>query len=282
MVDQVSREFPDLTKFKDNEAFEIWHKYLLLIGKVRAQFSIPQKHWWHVALIPSLHGLTTGLLEHNGVIFEIEINFYMATLSINYPESVTTNITLKGQSSKKLHSQLSQEFQKKKIVLDIDQAVLSDLNTDQFSISHAKTMADTLHFINHAFTHVRNPQREETGPVLLWPHHFDIAFLWFSGRLIPDSDPADAEHSDEQMNIGFSFGDDSVPEAYFYISAYPWQQEFIQGPLPEGAYWHTDGFNAAVLPAKILHANNNPQKYLQDFTLQVIETGKQLMSGMPD
>ena len=93
MVDQVSREFPDLTKFKENEAFEIWHKYLLLIGKVRAQFSIPQKHWWHVALIPGLHGLTTGLLEHNGVIFEIEINFHTATLSINYPESVTTNIT---------------------------------------------------------------------------------------------------------------------------------------------------------------------------------------------
>ena len=29
---------------------------------------------------------------------------------------------------------------------------------------------------------------------------------WFSGRLVPGQDPANAEYADEQMNFGFSTG----------------------------------------------------------------------------
>ena len=43
-------------------------------------------------------------------------------------------------------------------------------------------------------------------PVVLWPHHFGLAVLWFSGHPAPDQDPANAEYADEQMNFGFSTG----------------------------------------------------------------------------
>jgi hypothetical protein len=28
----------------------------------------------------------------------------------------------------------------------------------------------------------RGELREETSPVQLWPHHFDLSLVWFSGR----------------------------------------------------------------------------------------------------
>ena len=40
-------------------------------------------------------------------------------------------------------------------------------------------------------------------------------------RKIPGQDPADEESSDKQMNFGFTFGDEGIPEPYFYITAYP-------------------------------------------------------------
>jgi len=31
----------------------------------------------------------------------------------------------------------------------------------------------------------------------------DVSMNWFSGRLVPDIDPADEESADEQLNFGF-------------------------------------------------------------------------------
>ena len=63
--------------------------------------------------------------------------------------------------------------------------------------------------------------RRGAGAVRLWPHHFDLAMMWLTGRLIPGQDPDNEDYADERMNFGFSTGDATVPEPYLYATAYP-------------------------------------------------------------
>ena len=66
-----------------------------------------------------------------------------------------------------------------------------------------------------------------------WPHHFDLAVVWFSGRKVPGQDPNDPEYSNEQMNFGFSTGDSGTPEPYFYATAYPAPDGWMENDLPD-------------------------------------------------
>ena len=80
----------------------------------------------------------------------------------------------------------------------------------------------------------RSEQHRETSPVQLWPHHFDWALSWFSGRPIPDDGSPTGYRSVEQMMFGFSTGDVSIDEPYLYILAYPFADEWLETKLPDG------------------------------------------------
>ena len=71
--------------------------------------------------------------------------------------------------------------------------------------------------------------------------------LLFNGKLIEGMDSADWSNSREQMNFGFSSGDEGITEPYFYITAYPFDKKIVDTKLPAGAYWHSKGWNGAVL-----------------------------------
>ncbi|MEW8193271.1 MAG: DUF5996 family protein, partial [Candidatus Thiodiazotropha sp.] len=120
--------------------------------------------------------------------------------------------------------------------------------------------------------------REETSPVQLFPHHFDLAVNWFSGRLVPGADPADEEHADEQMNFGFVTGDESIPDAYLYVTAYPEPGDWMELELKHGAYWHTDGWVGAILPYAELLRQDQPYTLLLVYLQQLRLHGAGLMA----
>ena len=131
--------------------------------------------------------------------------------------------------------------------------------------------------VDLVFKEFKGTLREETGPVHIFPHHFDVSLNWFSGRRVPDADPADAENADEQMNFGFVTGDDSFPEAYFYATAYPLPDGLTQAELPEGAYWHTEGFTGAVLPYTAIAETRDGRERLLDFLSAAQHAGAERM-----
>lgn len=71
----------------------------------------------------------------------------------------------------------------------------------------------------------------------VWPHHFDL------GALL--TEPGEGR----MVGLGFSPGDSSYDEPYYYVSPYP-QPESGQLPAWKGAgHWHTDGFTSVILTA---------------------------------
>ncbi|MFW2406025.1 MAG: DUF5996 family protein, partial [Gammaproteobacteria bacterium] len=117
--------------------------------------------------------------------------------------------------------------------------------------------------------------REETSPLQLWPHHFDLSLLWLPGDKVPDQDPADEEYADRQMNFGFTFGDAGIPEPYFYVTAYPEPDGLPRVELPVGAAWHTEGFSGALLTYQTLIASRDPRGYLLDLWQRMLNAGRE-------
>jgi hypothetical protein len=134
-----------------------------------------------------------------------------------------------------------------------------------------------INWVDAAFKTFKGGLREETSPVQIFPHHMDVSMNWFSGRLVPGVDPADEESADEQMNFGFVTGDGAIPDAYFYVTAYPAPANWMDLALPEGAYWHTEGWTGAVLPYAAVVAVAHPFELLLDYLRGLQAHGAKLM-----
>ena len=98
--------------------------------------------------------------------------------------------------------------------------------------------------------------------------------IWLPGPKVPDQDPVDEEYADKQMNFGFAFGDESIPEPYFYVTAYPLPDALPEVALPEGSIWKSDGFSGAVLLYRDLVAMNDPAACLQDLWSTLLAAGQ--------
>ncbi len=96
--------------------------------------------------------------------------------------------------------------------------------------------------------------------ICLWPHHFDNAFKWFSGRKIDDED--------EQMGIGISNGDDNYELPYIYVSFSPPLRKTNTLLIAEGAVLHDTDWTGLMLPYESVIEKKTidaQQKLIEDF-----------------
>jgi hypothetical protein len=78
--------------------------------------------------------------------------------------------------------------------------------------------------------------RELHDDVRIWPHHFDIAVLM------------EFEGGAKTIGAGFSPGDDTIDEPYWYVNHWPRTTATSLPPLAGGGSWNTEGWLGAVLP----------------------------------
>ena len=81
--------------------------------------------------------------------------------------------------------------------------------------------------------------------VRCWPHHFDLASLIALDRGVAAEDA-------RSIGVGFSPGDSSYGEPYFYVTPWPYPETDRLPSLEEGARWHIEGWTGAVLTADAL------------------------------
>jgi len=274
----MNRSFPS---FDDEAAFETraaLHAYSRVLGECLKIVRPKRKHWWHASLRTSLMGLSTGVI-HGSTDFELEIDFRNSCLVMRAASGEIRSELLEGQPAYK--------------VIDAVADFLASTNIDKDAKSHIKPDADTArtfdaysaeqaHLMGRVFSDVaanmaefRAGVREETSPIQVWPHHFDMSMLWLPGDKLPDQDPDNEEFADNQMNFGFTFGDEGIPEPYFYVTAYPLPAAFTTLDLPDGTTWNSAGFSGAVLTYRRLIEESDPSDYLQSLWQYLLAAGRQ-------
>jgi hypothetical protein len=120
------------------------------------------------------------------------------------------------------------------------------------------SIADWYDLSARLLEHIRGNEPRASA-VRCWPHHFDIATL-----ISLDSASEDPENA-RSIGVGMSPGDGSYGEPYFYVTPWPYPDEFNPPPLPHGGHWHREGWTGAVLTASALSAAGNRESAAAEF-----------------
>jgi len=277
----TTQHYPVLEGLSFTTTRDALHAYARIPGDWLKHCRSKRKHWWHASLRPSLNGLTSGII-HAEIDFEIELNLRQSFLEVKTSTGKQLSEKIHGQSA----AELADKVKCFLIAAGVDQQSVPEDNDNSknetaysgYSEAHALSLAQIMNSVFTAMKDFRAGIREETSPVQLWPHHFDLSMLWLPGELIAGQDPANEEYADKQMNFGFTFGDEGIAEPYFYITAYPLPDALPETELPAGTLWQSEGFSGAVLLYKDLIENcSNPHDYLLDLWRRLLSAGREHM-----
>lgn len=275
----TTQNYPQLDEPGSEDTRNALHAYARILGDWLKSCRPKRKHWWHASLRPSLNGMTTGVV-HSGVDFELELNLRQSLLCGHTSHGAEFTTTLEGQAAGDVAKLVRDFLLANGLNKTFDPAQAGGDEHAAFagySPEHASRLAIVLNSVSAAMVKFRAGIPDETSPVQLWPHHFDLSMIWLPGEKIPGQDPQDEENSDKQMNFGFTFGDAGIPEPYFYITAYPFEEGLLRVPLPAGTEWRTEPFSAAVLPYATLLESDDPTGYLLDLWTDVLSAGRKHM-----
>lgn len=271
----ATRIFPALDLETIAATRDALHAYARVIGGWAAGSRAKRKHWWQASLRPSIRGLTTGVI-YGPPDVELELDYVGDRVHVISSDH-GTGIALTGQSSAEFAGQLAETLAAYGV--DMHKAPGEKVMGDEPHPGYSPDVAWDLHQATAAVAAgleaFRAGIREETSPIQVWPHHFDLSMIWLPGPKIPGEDPKDEEHSDKQMNFGFVFGDEAISEPYFYVTAYPLPDAMPKLELPAGTTWRSDGFSGAVLLYKDLAASADPTGYLLELWNQLIASGRE-------
>jgi hypothetical protein len=269
--------FPPLALADWRATRDTLHGYARVLGAIRGALTPKQKHWWHIGLRVAPNGLTTTEIPVGDSRFELRLDLTTHRLVIQADRARLSDIPLGGQSSAALGEQIVSTLEDLGIRPDLDNTRLGDAAPAHYDRLAVERFWRALSRIDAALKRFRENFGTNASPVQLWPHHFDLAVVWFSGRRVPGTDPADEEASEEQMNFGFSTGDADISDPYFYVTAYPLPGPLVKTKLPPGADWHTQGWTGAVLPYAALTKMEQSEEKLLGFLQHVHGAGSLLM-----
>ena len=267
--------FPELDPDAIAETREALHAYARVLGDWLKSARARRKHWWHASLRPSLRGLTTGAVRADRG-FELEIDFIASRLLVRTAENEDA-MRLSGQPADEVAAWLDEVL----VASGVDPSLRPGDSArgrqdfPEYDPAQATSIQGALASVSAALEAFRAGIREETSPIQVWPHHFDLSMLWLPGSKVADQDPADEEYSDKQMAFGMAFGDDAIAEPYLYVTAYPIPNAIPRTNLPRGTQWISEGFSGAVLLYGDLARMTDPAAYLQDLWSTLLGAGRQ-------
>lgn len=116
-----------------------------------------------------------------------------------------------------------------------------------FSEANSESRAELAAWFSNSFDLLGElvADQENASPVRCWPHHFDVASLI-------TLDPGAAVEEARSIGVGFSPGDGSYDQPYFYVTPWPYPKTDALPDLDSPARWHTEGWTGAVVTVEQL------------------------------
>jgi hypothetical protein len=138
----------------------------------------------------------------------------------------------------------------------------------QYDPVQAENFFTVLTNVQRIFSDHRATLAGKMGPIQVWPHGFDLAFEWFGTRVETHEEHGEVKEMPSQINLGFYPGGDP----YFYSNPWPFESEqLLDKPLPEGAAWHTEGWQGSTLAYRELVNDQKAESRLRAYAQAVFE-----------
>lgn len=217
----------------DYQASSHCRDYLQDAAKVLVEFQQlfipPEPHYWHVGLEIVGNGLRTQKLIAEGQEQRCVLDFVNANMNLGTKSWQFADYDPNGLK-RELQNWLAGKGRKKEIA-----PIQFSKSSGSFEPTQAAEFSSAFSWARSIFIDLEpSLGTGSLSPVLLYPHHFDVAFSWFPDNKL-------------QYTMGLSTGDETIAEPYFYVTAYPEPNGFTASKLPTSAFWQSIGFSGAIL-----------------------------------
>ena len=283
MQSGTSALWPSLSLEQWEDTYQTLHLWSQIIGKIRLEYTPWTNHSWHTPFYLTASGLTTSLIPHNKVPFEIEFDFIDHTLMIRTANGDRRSFPLQPMSVATFYEKVMGAFASLGIDINImtRPVELPDpvipFPEDENHAAYDRDAVDrfwrALTLMYPVFTSFRSRFIGKVSPVHFFWGAFDLAVTRFSGRTAPKHPggvPNCADwvmteaYSHEVSSAGFWPGS-GLGEPAFYSYAYPESEGFRTWKgIPEEAYF-LESMGEYVLPYKAVKEAKDPAGLLMAF-----------------
>ena len=251
--------------FKENPHWQTTvtglHKGAQLLGAVQRLTQDPLPAYLELGLDLTATGLTSSELP-GGV--RVALDFTAGSLMIKTPQGTGTTISLSGASQAEAFAALFETLSESALAGVIPEGGTlfervstgiterggryqapqkSQLANETPIVINSQAAGQYLDAVQNAFDGLARLRARLLGlmtPLVVWPEHFDLSMLWFTGSEIDENRP--------HLNFGFAPYSSGLEFPYLYAYAYPYPNQYQPPDLPDGAHWHTEGWTGMVLP----------------------------------
>jgi hypothetical protein len=263
--------FPSLAGFEPTrQTLQLYSRVVAAVPRAHGEFH-PQ--WWHVSLKVRPDGLITdpvALPDGGALRLKMDLVAHQIVLTAN-GERVASFAMAGGTSSSEMGDRVLGEVAELGLAGEYDRARFENHDRREYDRRLVGEFLKALVEADRIFKQHRATLPGERGPVQLWPHGFDLAFEWFGSRVEVYEENGERQEYRSQLNLGFfPGGPETAP--YFYSNPWPFDgDELLSQALPEGASWHTNGWQGTILPYAALEADPDAEQRLRGYAERVFE-----------
>ena len=260
--------FPPLALGEWKETRDTLHKYCRLVGAIREALSKPLPYSQHTNLLFCRRGFTTTSIPKNDntpdQLFEVIIDLIHGRLRIesNYREPLY--IALTGQSLNALCDETCSLLIDIGIKPPLERPSFLEGVRGQFIPRRVKAYWKVISSTNRVLKKIKRELGKETGPIQLRVDNLTLSLTWYCKKGFGDS-------SLEQIDLGFSTGDEKFSDAYFFISPFPDGQALKKIIPQESQYRFMKENSEIILPYLEVSKAINSEQSMFDFFSSVLK-----------
>jgi hypothetical protein len=224
--------------------------YARALSALARAFAPAHPNWWHISLKVTPIGLQTDNIPcGGGGILAGRMDFHHACVILESSDGRAWSIPMDaGLSGSAMGKRILEVAAEAGVSGEIDPTRFA---SDKLGVYDADIVANFFSALVRAdrvFKRHAARLGKGTGPVRLWPHGFDLAMEWFGTRIERYNEGGTTVELPAQLNLGFYPGEDDN-SSYFYSNPWPFDSDKLLGHiLPDGAAWHTEGWQGTILP----------------------------------
>ena len=243
----IETQFPLLSNWAPTLA--TLSRYANAVGVVPRALAEPHPKWWHISLKIHNDGVATDPVPHpssTDVTYQLLMNLKTHTVDIPTTDGDVRSLSMTdGLSSTEFGDQLLSILGELEIEAEFEQEKFENDEPGVYDPESAGSYREVLTNTARVLRLHKSALSEDTGPIQLWPHNFDLAFEWFGSRSVPHGEDGELP---SQIDFGLAPGDSSHAEAYFYSNPWPFEDSLTERELPGGARWFTESWQGTLFP----------------------------------
>jgi hypothetical protein len=208
-------DWPPLPLAEWEPTYLTLHRWTQIVGKVRLALEASLNHWWHVTLLVTDRGLTTGPMPFGHLHLSLTFDFCRHVLEAHVSDGRRESFPLEPMTVADFYGKLQRILQALDMTpriwpVPVEVADTTPFAADRHHASYDREQVARLHRILLSVERVLSRSRGsffgKTSPAHFFWGAFDLAVTRFSGRRNPSPPPGrvmEEAYSHEVISHGF-------------------------------------------------------------------------------